>query len=88
MLHNPDRGIVEADEMDFRHCLSIQRPYLRPVVGHYTDWTPHGVNHLFPELVDDNDPWQYSVGIAVTSTLLEQSNDGRALCPNACPAEA
>ena len=28
MLENPDRGIVEADEMDFRRCLSIQRPYL------------------------------------------------------------
>jgi hypothetical protein len=25
MLDNPDRGIVEADEMDFRRCLSIQR---------------------------------------------------------------
>ena len=40
MLENPDRGIVEADEMDFRRCLEIQRPYLGPVVGDYTDWTP------------------------------------------------
>ena len=40
MLENPDRGIVEADEMDFRRCLEIQRPYLGPVIGHYTDWTP------------------------------------------------
>ena len=40
MLENPERGIVEADEMDFRRCLEIQRPYLGPVVGHYTDWTP------------------------------------------------
>ena len=30
MLENPDRGIVEADEMDFRRCLEIQRPYLGP----------------------------------------------------------
>ena len=29
----PTRGIVEADEMDFRRCLEIQRPYLGPVIG-------------------------------------------------------
>ena len=33
MLENPERGIVEADEMDFRRCLEIQRPYLGPVIG-------------------------------------------------------
>jgi homospermidine synthase len=61
MLENPDRGIVEADEMDFRRCLSIQRPYLGLVVGHYTDWTPlSGRNQLFPEAVDSADPWQFS----------------------------
>jgi homospermidine synthase len=60
MLENPDRGIVEADEMDFRRCLTIQRPYLGPVVGHYTDWTPlKGRNRLFPEEVDSSDPWQF-----------------------------
>ncbi len=61
MLENPDRGIVEADEMDFRRCLEIQRPYLGPVVGHYTDWTPlKGRNRLFPETVDSKDSWQFS----------------------------
>ncbi len=60
MLENPERGIVEADEMDFRRCLEIQRPYLGPVVGHYTDWTPlHGRGELFPEDVDHSDPWQF-----------------------------
>jgi homospermidine synthase len=61
MLENPDRGIVEADEMDFRRCLEVQRPYLGPVVGRYTDWTPidnRGV--LFPEGIDHDDPWQFS----------------------------
>jgi len=61
MLENTDRGIVEADEMDFRRCLEIQRPYLGPVVGRYTDWTPvdnRGI--LFPESVDRDDPWQFS----------------------------
>jgi homospermidine synthase len=61
MLENPERGIVEADEMDFRRCLQIQRPYLGPVVGHYTDWTPlDGRGVLFPENVDRSDPWQFS----------------------------
>jgi homospermidine synthase len=61
MLENPDRGIVEADEMDFRRCLSVQRPYLGPVIGQYTDWTPlegRG-GGLFPEDVDTSDPWQF-----------------------------
>jgi homospermidine synthase len=61
MLENPDRGIVEADEMDFRRCLDIQRPYLGQVFGCYTDWTPAtGRGELFPEDVDYGDPWQFS----------------------------
>ena len=36
-LENPNAGIVEADEMDFRRCLEIQSPYLGPVIGAYTD---------------------------------------------------
>jgi len=60
MLENPQRGIVEADEMDFRRCLEVQRPYLGPVVGQYTDWTPlDGRGELFPEDVDQSDPWQF-----------------------------
>jgi hypothetical protein len=39
-LENPSAGIVEADEMDYRRCLEVQRPYLGPVNGFYTDWTP------------------------------------------------
>jgi homospermidine synthase len=61
MLENPDRGIVEADEMDFQRCLEIQRPYLGPVIGRYTDWTPiDGRTGLFPESIDRDDPWQFS----------------------------
>jgi homospermidine synthase len=60
MLENPERGIVEADEMDFRRCLAVQRPYLGPVIGQYTDWTPLvGRGVLFPEDVDASDPWQF-----------------------------
>ena len=59
-LENPDRGVVEADEMDFARNLEICRPYLGPVVGKYGDWTPlqdRGV--LFPEDLDRSDPWQF-----------------------------
>ena len=60
MLENPDRGIVEADEMDFHRCLQVQRPYLGPVIGQYTDWTPLvGRGVLFPEDLDTSDPWQF-----------------------------
>ena len=53
-------GIVEADEMDFRRCLEIQRPYLGAVKGFYTDWTPLTDRPgLFPEDIDTSDPWQF-----------------------------
>ncbi len=59
-IENPDQGVVEPDEMDFRRCLDICLPYLGPVVGAYTDWTPlEGRGTLFPEDVDGSDPWQF-----------------------------
>jgi homospermidine synthase len=59
-LENPESGIVEADEMDFRRCLEVQRPYLGPVTGHYTDWTPLSDRPgLYPEQIDATDPWQF-----------------------------
>lgn len=59
-LENPKAGIVEADEMDYKRCLEVQMPYLGPVEGHYTDWTPlDGRPGLFPEDIDTKDPWQF-----------------------------
>lgn len=59
-LENPEAGIVEADEMDYRRCLEVQSPYLGPVKGYYTDWTPlEGRPGLFPEDLDTSDPWQF-----------------------------
>ena len=59
-LENPEAGIVEADEMDYERCLEIQTPYLGPVVGVYTQWTPlDGRPGLFPEDIDTSDPWQF-----------------------------
>jgi homospermidine synthase len=59
-LEHPKAGIVEADEMDYRRCLEVQMPYLGPVKGYYTDWTPlQDRPGLFPEDIDEKDPWQF-----------------------------
>ena len=59
-LENPQSGIVETDEMDYRRCLEVQMQYLGPVKGYYTDWTPlEGRGHLFKEDLDTKDPWQF-----------------------------
>jgi homospermidine synthase len=59
-LENPQAGIVEADDMDFARCLELQRPYLGPVIGVYTDWTPLANRPgLFAENIDTTDPWQF-----------------------------
>jgi homospermidine synthase len=59
-LENPKAGIVEADEMDYKRCLEVQAPYLGPVEGHYTDWTPLDDRaKLFAEDLDTSDPWQF-----------------------------
>ncbi len=64
-MENPGAGIVETDEMDFRRCLEIQTPYLGPVIGAYTDWTPlKGRGGLFQEKLDRRNPWAFANIIA------------------------
>jgi homospermidine synthase len=59
-MENPNQGLVEPDEMDFRRNLEVCVPYLGPVSGEYTDWTPlHERERLFPEDIDKSDPWQF-----------------------------
>jgi homospermidine synthase len=59
-MENPQRGIVEPEEMDFERVLELASPYLGTVVGAYTDWTPlQGRGVLFPEDIDRDDPWQF-----------------------------
>ena len=59
-MENPNSGITEPDEIDFRRALDICRPYLGPVVGQYTDWTPlSDRERLFAEDLDKSDPWQF-----------------------------
>jgi homospermidine synthase len=59
-IENPQVGIIEPDEMDFRRNLEICMPYLGPVVGEYSDWTPlTDRGRLFQEDLDTTDPWQF-----------------------------
>ncbi len=59
-MENPRRGLVEPDEMDFQRNLDICMPYLGPVVGEYSDWSPiAGRGELFTEDLDREDPWQF-----------------------------
>lgn len=57
---NPDKGLVEPEEIDFEFILNFARPYLGTVAGYYTNWTPlENRNTLFPEEIDHEDPWQF-----------------------------
>ena len=59
-MENPNVGIVEPEEMDFRRNLEICMPYLGTVAGAYTDWNPlFDRERLFPEDLDKTDPWQF-----------------------------
>ena len=59
-MENPGRGLVEPDEMDFRRVLEVCMPYLGPVIGEYSDWNPlQDRSRLFPEDLDESDPWQF-----------------------------
>ncbi len=63
-IENPDRGLVEADEMDYERVLEVARPYLGAITGEYTKWNPlagrTASDHpLFAEDIDEEDPWQF-----------------------------
>ncbi|MCU0758732.1 MAG: saccharopine dehydrogenase NADP-binding domain-containing protein [Steroidobacteraceae bacterium] len=59
-MENPNRGVIEPDEMDYQRILELCMPYLGPVVGEYTEWTPlQDRERLFPEDIDKSDPWQF-----------------------------
>jgi homospermidine synthase len=54
-LRHPQEGIVETDDMDYKECLELQKPYLGTVFGVYTDWTPRDETML----ANCEDPWQF-----------------------------
>lgn len=59
-MENPDRGLVEPEDMDSERVLEIASPYLGKLFGEFSDWTPlASVNPMFPEVLDLHDPWQF-----------------------------
>jgi homospermidine synthase len=59
-MENPDRGLLEPDELDHKRMLEICKPYLGTMTGAYTDWSPLSDREsLFPEDLDLTDPWQF-----------------------------
>jgi homospermidine synthase len=60
-MANPDRGILEPDQLPHEEILALCRPYLGELVGMYSDWTPlQGRERLFDEALDRGDPWQFT----------------------------
>ena len=59
-IENPNSGIVEPDDIDYKRILEICRPYLGLVVGEYSEWHPLvDRGRMFPEDLDETDPWQF-----------------------------
>lgn len=59
-IENPKCGVVEPDEIEHNRILEIITPYVAPVVGVYTDWTPlYNRETLFKEDIDRDDAWQF-----------------------------
>ncbi|PUA28797.1 MAG: homospermidine synthase [Cellvibrio sp. 79] len=59
-LSNPERGIVEPDDLDHHTILKIATPYLGEMVGIYSNWTPlTNRSNLFSEPIANDDPWQF-----------------------------
>jgi homospermidine synthase len=58
-VHNPRRGVVEPDDLDFEACIEVAAPYLGRLTGVFTKWTPlQGRGELFPEELDETQPWK------------------------------
>lgn len=60
-INNPKEGVIEAEEIDHQWMLKVMKPYLSPVKGYYTDWTPLADRDwIFPDTLNKSDPWLFS----------------------------
>jgi len=61
LIENPTLGLLEPEDLDHDYVLDVCRPYLGPVVGVHSDWTPlQDRGRLFDEPnLDWDDPWQF-----------------------------
>jgi len=59
-MENPNAGVVEPDDLDYRRVVYIADPYLGEIIGEYTDCTPlKDRGWLVKEELDKTDPWQF-----------------------------
>lgn len=59
-MRNPRRGLLECEDLPHTDILSVILPYMAPVVGVFSDWTPlENRCSLFDEDIDRADPWQF-----------------------------
>ncbi|MDT8364500.1 MAG: saccharopine dehydrogenase C-terminal domain-containing protein [Nitrosomonas sp.] len=59
-IENPEAGIIEPEEMDFKRVLQVASPYLGDITGQYSNWTPLRNNlALYEDHLDTTDPWQF-----------------------------
>jgi homospermidine synthase len=59
-IKNPERGIIEPEDIDFEEVMAVATPYLGDLVGEYSQWSPLlNRSALFDEEVDESDPWQF-----------------------------
>jgi homospermidine synthase len=59
-MENPQRGLVEAEDLDFKRIMELITPYMGRMYGEYTDWTPvQNRKPLFPNGANYSDPWQF-----------------------------
>jgi homospermidine synthase len=59
-IRNPERGVLEPDDLPHDEMLRVIAPYLGGLAGVRGDWTP--LDHretLFDEPLDRSDPWQF-----------------------------
>lgn len=59
-VENPRRGLIEAEDMDYKDILKFCEPYVAPIVGEYTDWTPvSDIPSTYIKDLDYNHPWSF-----------------------------
>jgi homospermidine synthase len=64
-MENPQRGVVEPEDMDSERVLDIASPWLGELVGEFSNWTPAAsTNVLFAQNTPGDaasmDPWQFA----------------------------
>ena len=59
-ISHPNKGIVEAEQMDYEEILALSVPYLGTLTGVQTDWYPKApFSGLFSVSYSSDLPWQF-----------------------------